>query len=455
MSQSANAGGGSDSGRGRIGLIEAIAIGIGGMVGGGIFSVHGLTVQVAGGGAWVSFLVGGLVALVTGYSYSKLSVRYPSRGGTSTFLNEAFGVPVAAGTLNVLLWLGYFVMLALYAYAFGSYTASLFGAQGGSLLRHLISTAVIIGFVALNVVGAAIVGKVEAYLVYFKLAVLIFFVVSGMFFIDGARVSPSAFTGFGTIVFAGVLIFLAYEGFELIANAAEDITEPQKNLPRAYYFCILFVIVLYVLVALVAVGNLAPADIDKYKEYALAAATRPFLGPIGFTVIAVTAAISTASAINSTLYGAAKFTFVIAQQGELPSEFGRNVWNKPIVGLLATGLGTVVLVNVANLDSISTMGSTAFLIVFAAVNYANYKLRQEAGSSGALALFGVLLCLVAFVAVVYYTITTQPSTVLVLVAMLAVSFGVEIILLLVRRPKVGFGEHFRSRHGSSSGQRVR
>ena len=450
MSQAANNDSNNRPERGRIGLVEAVAIGIGGMVGGGIFSVLGLTVQVAGGGAWVSFFVGGFVALVTAYSYAKLSVRYPSRGGTSTFLNEAFGVPVTAGTLNVLLWLGYFVMLALYAYAFGSYTASLFGAQGGSLLRHLISTAVIIGFVALNVVGAGIVGKVEAYLVYFKLTVLIFFVVSGLFFVDTSRISPSAFTGFGTIVFAGVLIFLAYEGFELIANAAEDISEPEKNLPRAYYFCVIFVIALYVMVALVAVGNLAPADIDKYKEYALAAATRPFLGPIGFTVIAITAAISTASAINSTLYGAAKFTFVIAQQGELPSEFGRNVWNKPIVGLLATGLGTIVLVNVANLESISTMGSTAFLIVFAAVNYANYKLRREANSSAALALLGVLLCLVAFVAVVYYTFTTEPLTVLVLVAMLVVSFSVEIVLFLLRGQGSGLGEHFRSRRGSSS-----
>ena len=450
MSQAANNDNNNRPERGRIGLVEAVAIGIGGMVGGGIFSVLGLTVQVAGGGAWVSFFVGGFVALVTAYSYAKLSVRYPSRGGTSTFLNEAFGVPVTAGTLNVLLWLGYFVMLALYAYAFGSYTASLFGAQGGSLLRHLISTAVIIGFVALNVVGAGIVGKVEAYLVYFKLTVLIFFVVSGLFFVDTSRISPSAFTGFGTIVFAGVLIFLAYEGFELIANAAEDISEPEKNLPRAYYFCVIFVIALYVMVALVAVGNLAPADIDKYKEYALAAATRPFLGPIGFTVIAITAAISTASAINSTLYGAAKFTFVIAQQGELPSEFGRNVWNKPIVGLLATGLGTIVLVNVANLESISTMGSTAFLIVFAAVNYANYKLRREANSSAALALLGVLLCLVAFAAVVYYTFTTEPLTVLVLVAMLVVSVSVEIVLFLLRGQGSGLGEHFRSRRGSSS-----
>jgi amino acid transporter len=389
--------------------------------------------------------VGGLVALATGYSYAKLSVRYPSRGGTSTFLDKAFGVPVTAGTFNVLLWLGYFVMLALYAYAFGAYTASLFGQPAGGLWHHAISSAVVVAFMALNAFGAAVVGKVESYLVYFKLAVLIFFVVSGLFFIDAARIAPSAFTGIGAMVFGGVLIFLAYEGFELIANAAEDVSEPHKNLPRAYYVCIAFVILLYVAVTLVAVGNLAPADIDRYKEYALAAATRPFLGSLGFTVIAVTAAISTASAINSTMYGAAKFTFVIAQHGELPGEFARNVWNKPIVGLLATGLGTLVLVNVGNLESISTMGSSAFLVIFAAVNYANWRLRREANSSGALALLGALLCLIALGAVVYYAFTTAPLTVLVLVGMLAVSFAVEILLLALRRPKVNLADQFSSR----------
>lgn len=428
-----------------MGLVEVVAIGIGGMVGGGIFSVLGLTVQIAGGGAYLSFIVGGLVALATGYSYAKLSVKYPSRGGTTTFLDKAFSVPVTAGTLNVLLWLGYFVMLSLYAYAFGSYVASLFGEQAASLLRHVLSSAVVIGFVGLNALGAAIVGKVESYLVYFKLAVLLFFVVSGLFFVDAARVGPSAFTGPGAMVFAGVLIFLAYEGFELMANAAQDVTEPQKNLPRAYYVCILFVIALYVAVAFVAVGNLAPEVIDKYKEYALAAATRPFLGSIGFTVIAITAAISTASAINSTLYGAAKFTFVIAQHGELPEEFARNVWNKPIAGLLATGLGTLVLVNVANLESISTMGSSAFLVIFAAVNYANFRLRREVGSSGALALLGVLLCLLALGAVLYYTLTTDPATVWVLVGMVVVSFAVQILLLVVRRPRVNLKEQFRPR----------
>lgn len=430
----------------QLGLVEVVAIGIGGMVGGGIFSVLGLTVQVAGGGAYLSFLIGGVVALATGYSYAKLSVAYPSRGGTTTFVDKAFSVPVTAGTLNVLLWLGYFVMLALYAYAFGSYLVSLFGQPVDGLWRHVVSSAVIVAFVALNVAGSALVGKVEDYLVYFKLVVLLLFSIGGLFFVDPARVAPSAYPGFGPLVFAGVLIFVAYEGFELIANSAEDVERPTTNLPRAYYFCILFVIALYVLVAFVTVGNLAPADVVAQKEYALAAAARPFLGSIGFTIMAITAAISTASAINSTLYGAAKFTFVIAKHGELPSEFTRNVWNRPIVGLLATGAGTLVLVNVADLESISTMGSSAFLVIFAAVNYANWRLRGEVGSNGPLALMGLVLCLVAFGAVIVYTATTKPTTLLVLLGMAAVSFLVEMVLVVVRHhPRNSLGWHFRPR----------
>src|SRR5680860_351081 len=103
------------------GFWEIAAIGIGGMVGGGIFAVLGLAVQLSKGGTPVAFLLAGIVALITTYSYMKLSVRYPSRGGTVEFLYRAFGSGITAGGLNILLWISYVVMLSLYAYAFGSY----------------------------------------------------------------------------------------------------------------------------------------------------------------------------------------------------------------------------------------------------------------------------------------------------------------------------------------------
>jgi amino acid transporter len=218
---------------GGLGLPSLVSIGIGGMVGGGIFSVLGLTVQIAGAGAYLSFVVGGAVAALTGWSYARLSVAYPSRGGTAAFLDRAFGLRVA-GPLNLLLWLSYFVMLALYAVAFGAYLAALVGFDPDGAWRRVFGSAVVIGFAALNVAGARVVGRAESALVYFKLAVLLMFCIGGLAFVEGARVSPGAYPSLGSIVYAGVLIFLGYEGFELIANAAEDACDPERSFSTSW-----------------------------------------------------------------------------------------------------------------------------------------------------------------------------------------------------------------------------
>ena len=194
---------------GGLGLAALVSIGIGGMVGGGIFSVLGLTVQIAGAGAYLSFVVGGIVAALTGWSYSLLSVRIRSRGGTAVFLDRAFGTRVA-GPLNVLLWLSYFVMLGLYAVAFAAYLAALLGLDGGRLWQRVFASAVVVGFAGLNLARAQVVGRAESVLVYFKLAVLVVFCAGGLAFVRASRVWPAAFPSAGAIVYAGALIFLGY-----------------------------------------------------------------------------------------------------------------------------------------------------------------------------------------------------------------------------------------------------
>ena len=412
---------------GGLGLAALVAIGIGGMVGGGIFSVLGLTVQLAGAGAYVSFVVGGVVAALTGFSYARLSVMIPSRGGTASFLDRAFGTGIA-GPLNLLLWLSYFVMLGLYAVAFGSYMAALLGLDPNGAWQRILASAVVVCFAALNLAGARVVGRAESVLVYFKLAVLLVFSVGGLAFVDSARVSPSAFPSIGVIVYAGTLIFLAYEGFELIANASEDAREPKRTLPRAYAIAIGGVICLYVLVAFVAVGNLSPRAIGAERDYALAAAARPFLGSAGFKLIAIAAVVSTGSAINATLYGAAKFTYVMAHDGELPEGLGRPVWNRPIGGLLATTLGTLVIVNTVNIEGISLMGSAGFLIIFAAVNLAGARLGAEHRPTKITALAGAIACLVSLVALLVYAATHIPAQLGVLAGLVAAAVVGEALL---------------------------
>ncbi len=402
-----------------------VSIGIGGMVGGGIFSVLGLTVKIAGGGAYLSFIVGGVVAALTGRSYSALSVRVRSRGGTAVFLDRAFGTSVA-GPLNLLLWLSYFVMLGLYAVAFGAYLAALFG-LGGSWQRAF-GSLIVVCFAVLNLAGAQVVGRAESVLVYFKLAILLVFCFAGLAFVNTARTGPAAWPSTSALVYAGALIFLGYEGFELIANASEDARDPERTLPRAYLISIGGVIALYVLVAFVAVGNLSPRAIAADSDYALAAAARPFLGTAGFTLIAIAAVVSTSSAINATLYGAAKFTYLMGRHGELPARFGRPIWNRPIGGLVATTAGTLLVINTVNIEGISLMGSGGFLIIFAAVNIAAAKLAADGRLARALSLLGALACAASLAGLTLFAASHAPGQLAVLGGLITAATVAEAVI---------------------------
>ncbi len=251
---------------GSLGYWSVVSIGIGGMVGGGIFAVLGLAVELASGATPIAFLIAGIVAALTCYSYVKLSVRFPSQGGTVEFLNQGFGTGIFTGGMNVLLWISYLVMLSLYASAFGSYGASFFPASLQSLMKHVLMSGVIIGFAALNALGAAIVGRAEEAVVAFKLAILLVFVGVGLFSITAQRMAPSTWPSGAKLVAGGMIIFVAYEGFELIANTARDVKDPARTLPLAYYSAVGFVILLYVLVAFVTVGNLPVTQIIGAKD---------------------------------------------------------------------------------------------------------------------------------------------------------------------------------------------
>jgi hypothetical protein len=414
----------------QVGYWEAASIGVGGMVGGGIFAVLGLSVDLARGGAPVAFLLAGLVALVTAYSYARLSVAFPSQGGTVAFLDRAFGTGLVTGSANILLWISYMVMLSLYAYAFGSYGASLVPAGSHDFWKPVLISACVVVITGLNLLSARLIGKAEDWVVFIKLAILALFIAVGLPGVDGARLAVAAWSPPLHLVAGGMIIFLAYEGFELIANTARDVRAPATTLPRAFYSAVGFVIVLYVLVAVVTVGTLPVDRIVAARDYALAEAATPFLGQHGFTLIAVAAMLSTTSAINATLYGAARLSYIIAKDGELPAVLEHKVWNRPVEGLLITSLVTLLIANLVDLSSLSTMGSAGFLLIFAAVNGANARLAHETHSRRWLALLGVVLCLAAFATLLWQTATTAPGRIWILVAMVAVAFATELVFRL-------------------------
>ena len=413
------------AGDGKLGLVAVVAIGIGGMVGGGIFAVLGLAVQLAHGGTAVAFALAGVVALLTAYSYAKLSVAYPSRGGTVTFLDRAFGAGMLTGSLNVLLWLSYVVMLSLYALAFGSYGATFLPVTWQAVGKHALISLIVIVITGLNLLSAEWIGKAEDWIVGLKLTILLLFVGVGIAHINTSQIAPGSWSPPLQLAAGGMIIFLAYEGFELIANTAHDVRDVARTLPRAYYIAVGFVIALYVLVAFVTVGNLAVGKIVSAKGYALAEAARPFLGQTGFTLIAIAAVLSTASAINATLYGAARMSYVIARDGELPAMLERKLWGQPVGGLLITAGLTLAMANAFDLTSISTLGSAGFLLIYAAVNAANALRAMHTNSRGWISATGAVACLAAFGVLVWQTARIGPGRLWVLATMVALAVLIE------------------------------
>ena len=410
----------------KIGLLSAVSIGIGGMVGGGIFAVLGLAVQLAAGGTYIAFAIAGLIAVLTSYSYARLTLTFPSQGGTVEFLNQAFGTGIVTGGLNILLWFNYVIMLSLYAYAFGSYGSTFFSLDLQPVLKHVLTSGVIVVFTVLNFLGSRAVGEAEEWIVGVKVGILLLFLVFGFGRVNLANLKPATWAPAFQLISGGMIIFVAYEGFELIANTASDMKNPGKNIPRSYTIAVGFVVLLYVLIAVVALGVLSIPKIVEAKDYALAAAAEPLLGSLGFTVITVAALMSTASAINATLYGASRVSYTIAKDGELPASLERKIWNKPVEGLLITAGVTLAVANLFNLSSIAMMGSAGFIIVFAAVNAANLRLFRQTHSLWWLPLAGTAACFAALVLLLAQTAIENPWKLAIPAAILLMSFLIEI-----------------------------
>jgi len=324
-------------------------------------------------------------------------------------------------------------MLSLYAYAFGSYGATFLPVTWQATGKHVLISLSVILIAGLNLLSAGVIGKAESWIVGLKVVILLFFVGVGFAGIQVSQVTTGSWSPTLQLVSGGMIIFLAYEGFELIANTAQDVRNVTRTLPRAYYTAVGFVLALYVLVSLVTVGNLPVDKIVAAKDYALAEAARPFLGQAGFTLIAIAAMLSTASAINATLYGSARLSYCIARDGELPATLERKVWGEPVEGVLITAGLTLFVANAFDLTSISTLGSAGFLLIFAAVNTANARKASHTKSRGWISAAGAVACLVALGALVWQTAQTGPTKLWVLASMILLAVTIEGIYRLTKR----------------------
>jgi amino acid transporter len=222
------------------------------------------------------------------------------------------------------------------------------------------------------------------------------------------------------------VLFVGYEGFGLITNAAANMTSPKHELPRAIYGSVATAIVIYVLVAAGVVTNVPLSLLKGLGDSALAVAAKPSLGHAGFRLIAIAALLSTASAVNATLFGSANVSYQIAKNGSLPRAFDRQLWGRNVEGLFITSALVLVFVVTFPLSAVASMGSAGFLLVYTAVNVGHLRIRQQTGARAWPVVASAVTCASLFVVLLYHMITTAPTSAIALGITLALSFLIEI-----------------------------
>ena len=409
---------------------RAAALGIGSMVGAGIFALLGEVGAVAGGSVWIAFVIGGIVALLNGYSYGRLGARFPSAGGPVDYLTRGYGEGVFAGGLSIFYYVAGVIGMAMVARAFGSYAATLFGLSANStLVTGAFSSFVIVGLTLLNAAGSGSVGKAELAIVAVKLCVLSIFVVGGAFGVSATLLhNELAVSSASSLPAAAGFAFFAYTGFGVITNAAAELPNPSRDLPRALMIAIGIVIVLYVAISLVAFGSLSVDEIVKDKDTALAVAAEPVFGNTGFKIMAIAALFSTASAINASLFGSTNISYVLGKNGELPDEFDRRSWHGAPEGLFITAAAVLMFATVLDLSQVASLGGLAALLVYLAVAWGHLRLRHDTGARGWLLALAIVATAGTTVAFVVRMAADQPLILAFGAVVVGAAFGVEALI---------------------------
>ncbi|MAS06688.1 MAG: amino acid permease [Ahrensia sp.] len=356
--------GNSDS---KLGPVRVWALAAGGMVGGGIYIALGVVISVAAQWAWLSFAISGVIAVISAWSYARLSNKYGKSGGAFEFL-EDMDRRKLAGSLSWLLIIGYTLTISVYAYAFGHYVAYAFA--GGEWMIRALAILIGVALIGLNLLGVGKMTSVEVVIVTGNLAILVILAVWGLSHWNGVElvsgIEPRA--PWASIVGAAA-IFVSYEGFQLLTYEYDQIANPRKTFVPVLVSAAIFVVFVYIAVALGATMLAGALTVVEQKEIALSVAARNAAGTAGLVGMTIAAAFATAAAINSTLYSTAKLAERIADYGMLPSWFEHEnrfgVPDRPVVliGAMATFLALI-----GSLSSLVEAASLVFLVTFMVVN---------------------------------------------------------------------------------------
>jgi len=417
------------------GLWSAVSLGIGSMVGAGIFIVIGEAGVIAGNLVTVSFLIGGIIALLCGYSLSKLAICYPSRGGIIEYLVQGYGEGYFSGSLGVLFYFAQLVTLAAVAKSFGTYAATYMVGGITPFYANLFAVAVVLLFVGINLVGAAMVARAENVIVIIKISALIVFTSAALFFIQPANLSPDKAPGLMNVFYALGLTFFAFQGFSVITNSVEDMQKPEYTMLRSMFLAIGLVMLLYIAVSVAVFGNLSLDAIIKGKDFALAEAARPAFGDWGFKIMAATALLATASAINATLYAVTQISYTLAREGNLPEAYDRNIFHNT-EGLIISALLIVPVILFLNLAQIATIAAIAVLLIQGFTHSGHLLRYKKTGGNRWWILTAVIGSFGAAAFAVVYASDSMPYIAYYIVGIFFLAFVFEVLLRLLSDRKI-------------------
>lgn len=411
-----------------LGLKELIAIAVGGMVGGGIFTILGISVAMVGFLAPFAIALGGIVALFAAYSYVKLGVYYKDEGATYAFFKRTYpDSHLAASFIGWYTIFGYISTLALYAYTFSSYAISGSEWAQSEWVRKAVAMAIIWIFAGVNLWSVKGMGKIEDFMVYLKLIIL--FIISA-FLIYYGKTDFKTFTQtlardfenskFMHILVVSSITFVAYEGFQLVINAVRDMENPDRNIPRAIYGAVALVALIYFIIALAAVIAIPAEDLIKNKEFALAAGAGDIMGNWGRNLVIAGAVLATSSAISGTMYGSSHQMARIADDGYLPKLLTKRIKgtipSSAILAMAATASGLII---VGGLRLILEFGSITFLFVSLLMAIANFKIRKKTNSSDFFTLVAIAGLTIGSILILWYEYKTKPEQMLFIVILYA------------------------------------
>lgn len=412
----------------RIRLAGATALGVGGMMGAGLFSLLGLASQHAGNQIATAFLLGAFAAAFSIYSYARLGAAFPGSGGPANFTVAGYGPGWLSGSLNVFQYLAYLVAAALYAAAFAEYVNALAAGALPTWALRLCAVAVVLVFSLINLLGAQAVGRAASVAMGLTMLALIAFCIAGMPEIETSRLTLPT-DGWDNILVAAGILYVNYQGFGVVTNASGAMKNPGQELSRSMFLALGIVTLLYFVVSVVVVGIWPIATIEGDSGHVLAGIAQAIWGAPGLVLISAAAMLATAAAVNATIFAAAHIARDTASQGTLPDYLAQTRKGIPNA-LLFSAILVAIMVLTLPLAVIGQMASLAFLLVYSLVTIGHWRIVNKTGARRIILAMAIGVNLVLFTLLFRSAWHQSPLSTYALIALL---LGAGLIAIGSRR----------------------